>query len=61
MVSGLVIRDTLKGHGALAMPGSTNPDAYLHIPGEQNELNLSSGDKLHIKPLTSHKINVYAV
>lgn len=55
-----MIRDAFKGHGALAMPGSTNPETYIHIREEQNELNLSPGDKLHMKYLTSHKRNVYA-
>jgi len=40
-----VIRDALKGHGALAMPGSTNTDTHLHSQVEQNEVNLYPGDK----------------
>ena len=56
-----MIRDALQGHGALAVPVSTNPDKCLHIQEEQNELNLSTGNKLHKKRLTSHKINVCAV
>jgi hypothetical protein len=56
-----VIPDVLKGHSAFAMFGSTNAGTHHHIPGKLNQLHLSSGDKLHMKHLTSLKINFYEI